>query len=175
MNERDAILAEAAHFYYTAAELYEDEDLDPDDHLEVLKRAFASSDCDAFASVLARKTGWDTVRFSWTIPDWGFGHHTLVKSPDGRHLDVTGWTSAQQLSKRYGAKKHGYSITEAPPFEAEPGEVDDDGFDVDLKRIAAVIANLPYAPFDQAEFRLLCAEHELEGADFPIPQDQPEP
>ena len=55
------------------------------------------------------------ARFSWTIPDWGFGHHTLVKSPDGRHLDVTGWTSAQQLSKRYGAKKHGYSITEAPP------------------------------------------------------------
>jgi hypothetical protein len=37
------ILAEAADYLYSACELYEDEDLDPDSYLEVIQRAFTTS------------------------------------------------------------------------------------------------------------------------------------
>ena len=46
-NDAKAALAEAANWYFEVCELYEDEDLDPDNHLAVVQRAFTSSDCDS--------------------------------------------------------------------------------------------------------------------------------
>jgi hypothetical protein len=85
------VFREAADWYFDVCSLYEDDDLDPDDHLEVIKRAFTSSDCDAFAYILNLMTGWQPVRVAWVTRD-GFGHHTLVRSPNGGLLDVGGWT-----------------------------------------------------------------------------------
>ncbi len=95
-----AVLAEAAEHYYEVNALHEDEDLDPGDHLAVVLRNFTSSDCDAFAGVVAEMTGWPTVRASWTAGD-DFGHHALVEAPGGRLFDATGFTDEAALRRRY--------------------------------------------------------------------------
>lgn len=141
-------LSEIAEYYYDVAELYEDEDLDPADHLEVVKRAFTSSHCDDFAAVLSDMTGYPVVNASWTIPGFGFGHHAMVRAPDGRALDVSGWVDEDALRKRYGVKKtgemawkdgHGPSTVDVQPEEA------------DMMRV--LVGLLPYAPFDEPSFR----------------------
>lgn len=162
-----AILAEAADWYYDVAGLHEDEDLDPGDHLEVVRRAFASSDCDDFSFILSKMTEWKCVRASWQIPDWGFGHHSLVMAPDGRLLDVTGWTDEAELSKRYGGRK-GVKVTLAEA-EATPSigfdNYDETGIESGMARIAGVIRCLPYSPFCDDWFREMTLRP-LEGADF---------
>lgn len=50
-------LAELADWYWGVAELYECEDLDPDDHPAVVVRASTSSDCGQFACAPAHMTG----------------------------------------------------------------------------------------------------------------------
>jgi hypothetical protein len=142
-------LADAAEYFYDACELWEDEDLDPDDTIEVLTRAFRSSDCDDYAAVLSRMTGWDIVTMSWQIPDWGFGHHTLVRNPEGRLLDVGGWTDEDTLRKHFKiGRKHSISWKEghfsAPMYDDgdEAGEL-----------VETVIGELPYAPYSDPAFQ----------------------
>jgi len=148
-------LREAAEFYYEACGLCEDEDLDPEDSLEVVRRAFSSSDCDDFAFVLSLVTGWQCVRAEWSIPDWGFGHHALVRAPDGRLLDVTGWTDGAEVAKRYaGTSGSAFRFADAEPVTsaiscAPGGEAQDE----DVLRIVSVIMALPYAPYDEGWLR----------------------
>jgi hypothetical protein len=147
------VLREAAAHYYEVCELYEDDDLDPDDHLAVIKRACTSSDCDEFSGILHAMTGWPVVRPIWEIPDWGLGHHSLLRAPDGRLLDVTGWTDIRKLERRYGGRK-GVRITLAeasvPPRTYS--------FPEDDALLASVIRSLPHAPFGTKAFRAItCA------------------
>jgi hypothetical protein len=154
-------LSAASEFFYSVCELYEDEDLDPEDHLEVLKRAFRSSDCDDFAAVLSRLTGWPVATMIYPIPDYGMGHHTLVRSPDGRLLDVGGWTDEKALRKIYGIRSN-TAVTWAEghissPMYAEEGE--------EAEFIEGVIRHLPYAPFHDDDFRELAARRAAPGMD----------
>lgn len=98
------VLAEAADFYYEAACLYEDVDLDPEDHVEVVRRAFLSSDCDAFAQVLSDMTGWPLRVVTWSVPVFGFGHHTVCVLPDGAFVDVAGRLTLDDMAERYGVE-----------------------------------------------------------------------
>lgn len=144
----DKSLADAADYFYSACDLWEDEDLDPEDSLEVLKRAFRSSDCDDFASVLSRVTGWPVTTMTWQIAGYGFGHHAMVRSPDGQLLDVGGWTDEKQLRKSFGVKAD-------EPVGWTDGHISspmyDDG-DEAVELIETVIANLPYEPFSSNRF-----------------------
>jgi len=162
-----AALKEAAEWYYEASELWEDDDLDPDNHIEVVKRAFMSSDCDDFAWLLSLMTGWQAARIQWQVPDQGIGHHTVVISGDGRMLDVTGWTDLETTSRTYGFDPANAIINkqEAKPLN-QFFDFDEHGIEAGMARIAAVIRNLPYAPFDEKWFREMTARP-IKGADFP--------
>lgn len=74
-------LQEAVSYFYEACDLFEDGDLDRDDHLAVFQRAFLTYDCDDFAWMLSHITGWPPVRTEWENSGHGRGHHTLVKNP----------------------------------------------------------------------------------------------
>jgi hypothetical protein len=140
-------LSEAAEFFYETCELWEDEDLDPEDHIEVLRRAFRSSDCDDFAAVLARMTGWDVVTMSWQIPDWGMGHHALVKNPEGRLLDVGGWTDEAKLKKYFGLKK-------STAVKWADGHLSSPLYDEEtITLMENTVRNLPFEPFSDPAFQ----------------------
>jgi hypothetical protein len=142
-------LREAANYFYDACELWEDEDLDPNDTIEVLTRAFRSSDCDDYAAVLSRMTGWEITTMTWQVPGHGFGHHTLVKNPDGRLLDVGGWTDEQALRKAFGIKKS-WIIKWQEGHISSP--MYDDGDDA-VELIETVIGNLPHMPYADPTFQ----------------------
>lgn len=59
---------------------------------------YSRSDCDDFAVVLTALTGWPVVSVA---PPGGTSVHRLVECPEGRLLDVTGWTSLEALRLRY--------------------------------------------------------------------------
>ena len=59
---------------------------------------YSRSDCDDFAVVLAALTGWPVVS---AAPPEGASVHRLIECPEGRLLDVTGWTSLDALRLRY--------------------------------------------------------------------------
>ncbi len=159
MTSTRRTLAEAADYFYHACELWEDEHLDRDDMIEVLTRAFRSSDCDDYAAVLSRMTGWDVVTMSWQIPDWGFGHHTLVKYPDGRLLDVGGWTDEEALRNyfRIGQKT---SISWRQGHFSSPMHGDDDEAS---ELIEAVICGLPHMPYADPAFQATLTPIERNG------------
>ena len=164
-------LREAADWLYDACWLYEDEDLDPDNSIAVIKRAYTSSDCDDFAWMLNLMTSWPVVRATWQISDWGFGHHSLVRAPDGRLLDVRGLTDEATAAKRCCRRKDiEVKFTEVPakPLNDYDG-FDDDGFEPDMQRLAAIVRNLPYAPFNTPDFQQLSLRP-LAGVDRPQPQ-----
>lgn len=142
-------LTDAADYFYDVCELWEDEDLDQDDTLEVLKRAFRSSDCDDYAAILSRMTGWAVATMTWQVPGHGFGHHALVKDPDGRLLDVGGWTDEQALRKAFGIKKN-WEVKWHEGHISSP--MYDDGDDA-VELIETVIGELPYAPYSDPAFQ----------------------
>lgn len=87
------VLAEASKCLFIACGLYEDEDLSPDNHLDVIQRAFTSSDCQDFSWMVHLMTGWPCVRATWSMPDLGWGHHSLIRDPEECLFDVCGCTS----------------------------------------------------------------------------------
>jgi hypothetical protein len=175
------ILAEAADHLYEACELYEDADLDPDDHMAVIKRAYSTSDCDDFAWMVHLMTDWQVVRAVWPTPDGMAGHHSLVRAPDGRLFDVGGWTDEAKLTRKYLSKRGvaagariSLSDGEASPLN-DFNEVDDaTGLEEGMVRLASVIRALPHAPFGTRAFRAL-ANRPIEGVDLPLPDEADEP
>lgn len=169
------ILAEAASFYWEVAELDLDE-VDPDDHVAVLKKAFTESDCDDLAWMLNRMTGWPVVRATYQVDDWGWGHHSMVRAPDGRLLDVRGYATETVTARRCcGRKGIHVTFTEVEPqrpFALD--EVDDEGFSEGLRRLAGVIRSLPHAPFQGKAFRAMSLRP-VEGVDEPMPDAPPTP
>ena len=167
VSDRDATLAEAAAHYWVVAELDLDE-ADPDDHVAVLRKAFTESDCDAFAWMLHRMTGWPVVKATFQHPSWGFGHHSLVEAPDGRLLDVRGFQDRATAARRCCRMKDvAVSFSEAPAEEPVTLVYDDAGVSDEAVRIAAVIRNLPYAPFSSRSFREM-SSRPVEGVDVPM-------
>lgn len=148
MSGTGRTLAEAADYFYDACELWEDEDLDRDDTIEVLTRAFRSSDCDDYAAALSRMTGWDIVMMQWQIPDWGFGHHSLVRDPDGRLLDVGGWTDEEALRTHFGIGRK-TSVTWREGHFSSPMYDDDESSTL----IETVVRNLPSLPYADPAFQ----------------------
>lgn len=160
------VLAESAAHHYEACELHEDEDLDPSDPLAVLKRAFTSSDCDAYADAMRRLTGWELVRMSWTGRN-GFGHHTLVRRPDGALVDVEGVTTEADLKRRYRAPTAVFADADSL-MASSSGELLEDGRDADLFRLASTIRAFRHDLYGTSEFMTL-ASREIEGIDVPEP------
>lgn len=165
-------LRQAAEFYYDACGFKMDRSLDPQDSLEVLRRAFVSFPyCDDFSFVLSLVTGWKCVRTSWNIPGRGSGRHSLVRAPNDRLLDVTGWTDEAALARRY-ADGSGLGLMfenvtpSASSIRCRPGE---EAQDEDVTRIVGVIRNLPYAPYGEAWFRKMADAFVVSSASSPSP------
>jgi len=135
---------------------------------EKVRHFFCSSDCDAFAVALHRMTGWPIRALS--SPDHG-PVHRFVEAPDGRFLDAGGWTSLDGMKKRYGIRKA--LLTEPFGEEIASGYIEDDffdGYESALGKAVAAIRQLPWAPFDEPEFREITARP-VAGVDFPAFDD----
>lgn len=169
----DALTDAAAH-YYVAMLLFEDEDVDPDDHLGVVRTAFSSADCDDFAFAVREATGCAIVRIDWIDRGGGYGHHTLNRTNDGRLFDVHGWTDAAALRRRYGIPKNGAVL----PQETDilPGDAFSCGEIVeDLKRIASILPLLPDGPFADGAFPDAAARLSAAADTFAEPVESPSP
>lgn len=146
-----AELSEVADYYFEVCELYEDENLDPEDHATVIERAFMSSDCDDFAWIMNEITGYQVVRVSWQIPDWGYGHHSVVRDNSGDLIDVRGVTNLESIRKHFGIKPSvQLNVRDVDPtvpstFDMEP---DDHGFQM----LIAAVRSLPHPPFNSTDF-----------------------
>jgi len=168
------ILAEAASYYWEVAEVDIDK-VDPDDHVAVLKAAFTESHCDDLAWMINRMTGWPTVRASYQMPGWGWGHHTMVRAPDGRLLDVRGWADEATAARRCCRRKDVLvTFSECEPKEPQGMWADDEGHVQEAARLAAVVRSLPHAPFRSKAFQEI-SMRPLEGVDVPLPEDGPAP
>lgn len=139
-----------ANHLYVACCLYEDRLIDPDDHAAVIDAAYLSSDCDDFAWVMSMVTGWPAVTLTWN-PGGGksSGHHSVVKAPDGRLLDISGWTDVNALAARAGvtARSIEESELEHDPLGVSEQE-DDEGMEAALNAGRA----LGRTPFNEAWF-----------------------
>lgn len=149
-------VTKVAEWLYDVCELYEDDDLDVQNADEVIKRAFMSSNCDDFAWLLSKITTWPTIRITWTIPDWGFGHHMVVRSPDGSLLDVRGWTDEEATRLYFGVgPKTTMTLSTADP-SADWTDAADSGFQIMLR----ALKSRDVAPFNTLEFRAMIDEFE---------------
>ena len=179
-------LSELADWYYYAADLAQESDeLRPEGYWEsaegikeVLVRAFASSDCGDFAVMLHEMTGYPLVNLLG--PD-GFPIHTFVRSPDGRALDVLGLFSDQEIAQRYRFSGSNPPLVHVTPELAcghlPSDEWTEEGFDERACRLAAVIRQLPWAPYDSPDFQVL-TQSPLVGVDYPdgdLPEASPSP
>ena len=148
-------LDDVANYWYDVAELWEFESLDPDDTIKVIQTAFTSSHCDDFAYVLSEMTGWPALTAKWKDKRGQPGHHALVRSPDGRLLDVTGWLDEAQLMKRY--KSSTVSVVEGQL--TSPASIMNTD---DVELIETAIQQLPYEPhsddFFQAELSSITSQ-----------------
>jgi hypothetical protein len=119
----------AAHFYESCC-LYEDPSIDPADPERVIDAALLTSDCDDLAWLLAKVTGWKAVTVMWSLGGAFTGHHSVVKAPDGRYLDITGWTDIAEISARTGVERRKLREVEFRhhPFSFEE-KADDEGLD----------------------------------------------
>jgi hypothetical protein len=163
-----ADLAQIASYYYDVCELYEDEDLDPNDHLKVIERAFMSSDCDDFAWLMHEMTGYQVVKVTWQDPSWGFGHHSVVRDEENKLIDVRGRTSLDELRSHFRIKSSiELNAIDAKP--SEPGTFDIDMEDGGMKNLVGVMRLLPRAPFNTVEFQRKLDEYvtSLENAFTP--------
>jgi len=147
-----ADLGELASWYYDVCELYEDEDLDPTDHMKVIERAFMSSDCDDFAWLLHEVTGYQVVKITWQIPNWGFGHHSVVRDEEGKFIDVRGKTDLDGIRSHFRVK----TSVEVKISEAEAKEPSTFNLDIEdsgMKNLVEVMRLLPHSPFNTADFQ----------------------
>jgi len=144
------ISREAADFFYESCCLAEDPGIDADDPVAVIDAAFLSSDCDDFAWVLSRITGWPAVTLMWNMGMCVTGHHSLVEAPDGRLLDVSGWTDRAAVAARAGVVER---LVTASGMRHYPFSFVEDGEDEHLAMILEVMEGLERPPFTDVSFR----------------------
>jgi hypothetical protein len=153
-----------AQHYFSANAFLQDEVINPDDSLEVLRRYLTAGDNDNFAWMLFKMTGWTGIKMTWKIPDAADGYHSLVRAPNGLCLDIHGWSDTAQLRQRFFLRPGVVPVlTEArlrSTFRPHAGHDLIPG----MVRLAEVIRNLPYEPFNTPEFQLM-ANVPLKGAD----------
>jgi len=132
---------------------------------ERVRYFFCSSDCDAFAIALHRMTGWPMRALG---SEAGFLHR-FVEAPDGRFLDAGGWQTLDTLAKRYRVRKPVLSNPGGEELAMGFCENEFDGIDESLKLAVAAVRQLPWAPFDEPEFKAV-SEKPFAGVDFPYPE-----
>jgi hypothetical protein len=145
-------LSEISSWYYDVCELYEDEDLDPNDHMKVIERAFMSSDCDDFAWLLHEVTGFQVVKVTWQDPNWGVGHHSVVRDNEGKFIDVRGETDLDGIRSHFRVKP-AIKLNENDANPQEPSTFDIEIEDSGMRNLVGVMRLLPHAPFNTAEFQ----------------------
>lgn len=156
-----ADIAEIASWYYDVCELYEDEDLDQNDHWKVIERAFMSSDCDDFAWLMHEVAGYQVVKVTWQDPSWGFGHHSVVRDSDGHLIDVRGRTSLDEIRGHFRIKAF-ISLNENDAKPSGPTTFDIDMEDAGMRNLVNVMRALPHAPFNTRDFQQKLDEYVTE-------------
>jgi hypothetical protein len=139
----------AEHFYVSCC-LDDDPSIDPEDALGVIDAAFLTSDCDDFAWVLSKITGWPARTLIWNMGDCLTGHHSVVEAPDGRLLDVSGWTDKASIAARVGKDDRLLTVHEFRHHPFNFGEFSDDE---GLEMLLGVFDVVPREPFNEADFR----------------------
>jgi hypothetical protein len=153
-----------ARYYFSANSFLQDEVVNPEDSLEVLRRYLTAGDNDNFAWMLIKMTKWTGIRMTWEIPGAADGYHSLVRAPNGLYLDIHGWSDTAQLRQRFFLRPGVTPVlTEArlrPTFPSHAGK----DLIPEMVCLAEVIRSLPYEPFNTPEFQLM-ATVPLKGAD----------
>lgn len=174
-------LASISEWYYSVLDLWRDEDEDlPVEHWatdagikEVMVRAFASSDCGNFAAILHEMTGYPLMNLMG--PD-GFPIHSFVETPSGDALDIHGVRPITSVARGYGYRGKKPRVAHALPGDAcgcYLGQDVEDGIDEEAVRVASVIRQIPWPPFNEPDFRRM-SNAPLRGVDFPG-EDEPAP
>lgn len=162
-------ISDIAEHFYESCLLGEDPSVDPDDHLGVIDAAFLSSDCDDFAWVLSKITGWPGRTLIWNLGSCVTGHHSVVEAPDGRYLDVSGWTDRAAVAERIGKEERLVTVHEFRHFPFNFAEFSDDEH---LEMLFGVFQVVPRPPFTDSAFRsaLEAYRRSLPNGDEAFPQ-----
>ena len=165
-------LTELADWYWETLNPDMAEDLDPDDHEVVVRKAFMHGACGPFAAVLHEMTGWQLVNLS--SPSLG-EVHSLVRAPDGRLLDAAGWMTESSIAKRYGLRKPTFTdVTierlmglDSMDYEEHGDDGEPTGFFRGQSMVVSSVRALSGAPFDEPWFREMSCR-EMLGVDTPL-------
>lgn len=121
------------------------EDFQARPSLAKIQWRYCHADCDELAEALAAITGWPVV--SVASPSEG-PLHRLVEGPDGRLLDIMGWTSLPLLEQRYRLK--GLTLHRGDsPFAMLMASADTDEF----FSACCTLLHLEGTPFDDRDFQ----------------------
>jgi len=153
---------------------------------ERVRALYTRSDCDDFAVALHRMTGWPIVRVDFPDAEGGFGHHTLVRVPDGTQgggrriggllLDAVGLRPTAAVRRRHGGRRARISGPGGEELAALGASDDhgDPGVSHSLAMAASAVRQLPWPPFDEAWFRATVSRPLL-GVDVPRSGLEPAP
>ena len=145
-------LSEIASYamYMLGSDMTDDqwEELKERSHIEQIQYFYCHSDCQDFADVLSRVTGWPTVVLSHKTHG---PVHYMNKMPDGKLVDAIGVWTVEQIPKRYGLKKLMISeISFKDDHECFRGDDDDeDPFSYAISAIRQFI----HEPYGTPEFQ----------------------
>ncbi|MDW9479066.1 hypothetical protein GOB57_10360 [Sinorhizobium meliloti] len=149
-------IRDIADYFYESCSLGDDRAIDPDDHLGVIDAALLTSDCDDFAWVLSKVTGWPARTLLWNMGYCVTGHHSVVEAPDGRFLDVTGWTDRTRVAARIGREERLVTVHE---FRHYPFNFSERADDEGLAMLLGVFDVVPRPPFPEPWFRSALANY----------------
>lgn len=130
----------------SVADMLDDEGWDAFEVLSSIKKVqyrYSHADCDDVALVLHRALGWSVV----AVTSQNGMLHRLVQSPEGRLLDVTGWTDITSLAKRYKSKTLKVS---APGGEELCHSNLDESNPEDFQNVVAALLQIETSPFCDA-------------------------
>lgn len=155
-------LTDLADWFGSVIEFDDPDSVDWDDPAAVVKEAFTASDCGNFSLALSEMTGWPI----YILGGADGPVHALVKAPDGRLLDATGWTDLATLAKRYGVRCLSKCPEGTRGMATDPGAVNDEGINEEMARVVSAVRALPWAPFNTTSFRKM-ALRPLRSVDAP--------
>lgn len=143
MRNIDVLARDAAD---SVADMLDDDGWDAFESLSPIKQVqyrYSHADCDDVALVLHRALGWPIV----AVTSQNGMLHRLVQSPEGRLLDVTGWTDVASLAKRYKTKK--LTVSGAGGEELCHSTLTDE-FQGDFQDVVAALLQIDTSPFCDA-------------------------